>query len=81
MKKNIGDTRETLAAEIKDLRTSQDEIRNVITEMQNKLDMVTVRVERAEERKGGREDEIMKNNEAETKRARKLLGHEGLLEN
>lgn len=40
---SIKDTRETLAAETKGLRTSQDETKNAITEMQNKLDTVRMR--------------------------------------
>ena len=35
LERSIEDTRETLAAEIKDLKTSQAEIKNDITEMQN----------------------------------------------
>ena len=57
LKKSIEDTGETLAAEIKDLRTSQDEIRSAITEMQNKLDTVTMRIEEAEERIGEIEED------------------------
>lgn len=35
LEKNIEDTRESLTTEVKDLKTSQAEIKNVITEMQN----------------------------------------------
>ena len=44
LEKSIGDNRESLAAEIKDLRTSHKESRNAINEMQNKLDAVTARM-------------------------------------
>ena len=46
--------------------------------MQNKLDIVTARIEEAEERIGEIEDKTMENNKAE-KRERKLLNHEGRL--
>jgi len=35
LERSIEDTRETLAEEIKDLKTSQAKIRNAITDMQN----------------------------------------------
>ena len=41
--KIIEDTRETLPAETKDLRTSQDEFKNAITEMQTD-DIITIRM-------------------------------------
>ena len=37
LEKNIEDSREYIAAEIKDLRNSHSELRNAINEMQNKL--------------------------------------------
>ena len=51
---SVEDTRETLAAEIKDLRTSHNELKNAITQIQNKPDTVTARMEEAEERIGNR---------------------------
>ena len=45
--KSMKNTRETLAAEIKDIRTSPDELKNAITEMQNKVDTVTVETDEA----------------------------------
>ena len=67
MKKNIEDTRETFAEEIKDLKTSWREIKNAVTKMQNRLDKISMRTEVAEENIGDREDKIMKKNEAERK--------------
>ena len=58
----MGDTRETLAAEIKDLKTSQAKIKNAITEMQNWLDVITARMDEAEYWIGDGEDKIMENN-------------------
>lgn len=72
---SIEDTRETLTAKIKDLKTSQAEIKNVINEIQNQLDIITTRIEEAEERTGNIEDKIVENKEAE-RRERKLLDHE-----
>lgn len=73
--RSIEDTRETLTAKIKDLKTSQAEIKNVINEIQNQLDIITTRMEEAEERTGNIEDKIVENKEAE-RRERKLLDHE-----
>ena len=49
MKEALKTQEKSLAAEIKDLKTSQAEIRNFITEMQNWLDIITARMEQAEE--------------------------------
>ena len=57
--KSIEDSRESIAADIKDLRNSHDELRNAVNEMQNKLDTVTAKTEEAEERIAEIEDEIM----------------------
>ena len=62
-------------AEIKDLRTSYNELQNAINEMPNKIDTVTAKMEEAE-RIGVIEDQIMENDEAEKKRERKLLDPE-----
>ena len=80
LEKCIEDRRDSIAIEIKDLRTSHNELRNAINEMQNKLDAVTVRMEEAEERIGEIEDKIMGNDEAEKKRKRKLLDPRGELQ-
>ncbi|KAF0870977.1 LITD1 protein, partial [Crocuta crocuta] len=77
LKKNIEDSRESLATEIKDLRNSHDKLRNAVNEVQNKLDAVTARMGEGERRISEIEDKIMENNEAEKKRVRKLLDHEG----
>ena len=71
--------RETLATEIKDLKTSQAEIKNAIIEMQNQLEIVTMRIEETEERIGDIESKIMENNKAEKKWERQLLDHEEIL--
>ena len=49
LERSIKDTRETLAQEIRDLKTSQAEIKNAITEIQNQLVIITTRMEEAEE--------------------------------
>ena len=79
LEKSIEDSRESIAAEIQDPRTSHDELRNAINEMQKKLDTVTVRTEETEEGIGEIEDKIMENNEAEKKRKMKLLDYEGII--
>ena len=40
LEKNIEDIREALTAEIKELKTSQAEIKNAITKMQNRQDVM-----------------------------------------
>ena len=45
---------------MKDLRTSQNEFKNTITEMKNKLETVTTRTEEAKKRIGDIEDKICK---------------------
>ena len=51
-------------------------MKNTIAEMQNQLDVMTMRMSKAEEQISDIEDKIMENNEAEKKRERKLLDHE-----
>jgi len=65
LEKSIEDTRETLAAEREDLKTSQAKIKNAVTEMQNRLDGITMRMEEAKKTNRDMEDKIMENNEAE----------------
>ena len=77
MKKTIEDSRDSFLAKIKDLRNNHDKLRNVVNEMQNKLDVVTARKEEAEGRISEIEDKIMENDEVEKKRDKKILDHEG----
>ena len=60
---------------MKDLKISQAKIKNAITELQNWLDVIRVRVEEVEDQTDDIEDEIMENNEAEKKKDRKVLDH------
>ena len=46
LEKTIGDTRESLTTEIRDLKTSEAEIKNAITKMKNWLDVMTTRMEK-----------------------------------
>ena len=48
LEKSIEDIRESIPADIKDLRNSHDELRNGVNEVQNNLDAVTARVEETE---------------------------------
>ena len=45
IQKGTEDSRESIAAEIKELKNSHDELKNVVNEVQNKLEAVTVRIE------------------------------------
>ena len=76
LEKSKEDTRESLTVEIKEQKTSQAEINNATTEMQNQMDAVIIRIDEAEEWISDKDDTIMENNEAEKKRKRKLLVHE-----
>ena len=64
LEKTIDATREPLTTEIKDLKTSQAKIKNAIPEMWNQLDVITTRIEGAEEWISDIEYKIMENNEA-----------------
>ena len=59
LEKSIEDSREAIAAEIRDLRNSHDELRNVVNEVRNELDVFTMRIEEAEGRISKIEDKII----------------------
>ena len=71
VEKSIEDTRESFSAEIKELKSSQAEIKNAITKMQSQMDAMMVRMNEAEQQISDIEDKIMENNEAEKKRETK----------
>ena len=77
LENSIEDSRESLATEIKGRRNSQEELKNDIKELQNKMDTTTARTEEAEERIGELEDKIMEKEEAEKKRNKKIQEYEG----
>ena len=52
LEKSIEDRRESIATEIKELKNSHDKLKNVVNEVQNKLQEVTVRNDEAEGRIG-----------------------------
>ena len=56
LEKSIEDSRESIAAEIKELKHSHDELKNAINEVQNNIEAATVRIEEAEGRIGKMED-------------------------
>ena len=72
-KKSIGDTRGSLTGEIKELKSSQDKIKNAITEMETWMDAI-----KREKWIRDIEDKIMENNEAKRGET-KVMGHEGRL--
>ena len=59
LEENIWDMRDTLIANRKDLKISQDEILNVVTDMWNWLDIMTSRLKEADEWGRHIEDKIM----------------------
>ena len=72
LEKTIEDSRESIATQMKGLRNSQEELKkNVINEVQNKMEATTAQIEEAEERIGELEDKIMEIEEAERKRDKK----------
>ena len=73
LEKSIEDRRESIAAEIKGLRNSREELNDAINEVQNKMEAPIARTEEAEERIGDLEDKIMEKEEAEKKRDKKIL--------
>ena len=49
LEESIKDTRESFTAKIKELKSSQAEIKNAITEMQTQMDAMTASMDEAEE--------------------------------
>ena len=74
LEKSIEDSRESVATEIKGLRNSNEELKNALNEVQNKMEVTTAQIEEAKERIGGLEDKIMEKEEAEKKRDKKNPG-------
>ena len=54
----------------KEVKASQDEIKNAITEMQSQKDAMSTRLDEAEQRISNIEDKLLQNNEAGKKRDR-----------
>ena len=50
LENSIMDSRESIATEVKGLRNRQEELKNAINELQNKMEMTTAWIEEAEER-------------------------------
>ena len=61
LEKTIEETGQTLTATVKGLKTNQVKIKNAINEKQNKLDIMTTRMEKAEEGISDIEDKLMEN--------------------
>ena len=55
---------ESLSAEIKEAKNSQNEIKNAITELQSLMDAMAARMDEPEQRIGNIEDKHIENNEA-----------------
>ncbi|VFV45006.1 Hypothetical predicted protein, partial [Lynx pardinus] len=67
---------ESLSAEIKEMKTCQDEIKNAITELQSWMEAVAQRMDEAEQRISDIEDKLIENSEAEKKRETKAKEHD-----
>ena len=67
---------EPLFAEIKEVKTSQDEIQNVITELQSRMDAAVARMDEAEQRISDIDNKLIENNEAEKKGEIKAEEHD-----
>ena len=67
---------DSLAAEIKEGKASQDEIKNAITELKSRVDATAAWMDEAEQRISDTEDKLMENNEAEKKRETKAKEHD-----
>ena len=76
LEKSIEDTRESLPAEKKELKTSQPPPKNGITKIQYQLVAMTIRMDKTEEQINDIENKIMENNEAEKKRKIKVFDQE-----
>ena len=59
---------ESLSVEIKEVKASQDEIKNAITELQSRMEATAARRYEAEQRIGNIEEKLTENHEAEKKK-------------
>ena len=76
LEKSIKDSRDFMAAEF---RSNQAEIKNQLSEMQSKLEVLMTRVNEVEEQVSDIEDKLMARKEAEEKREKQLKDHEDRL--
>ena len=67
---------ESLSAETKEVKATQDEIKNAITELQSLKDATVARMDEAEQNISDIEDKLMENKEAEKKREIKAKEHD-----
>ena len=80
LKKSIEDSRQSIAAEMKEPKNSHDELKNAIKEAQNKLEVVTARIEEAEGKISEIEHKIMEKMKLR-KKMKKIWTMRGELEN
>ncbi|KAF0877905.1 LORF1 protein, partial [Crocuta crocuta] len=67
---------ESLSAEIREVKASQDEIKNAVTELQSQMDAMVARVDKAEQGITDTKDKLLENNEAEKKKETKAKEHD-----
>ena len=73
-KKSIKDSRDFMTAEF---RSNQAEIKNQLNEMQSKLEVLTMRVNKVEEQESDIEDKLMARRETEEKREKQKIMRKG----
>ena len=66
----VGNRLESLSVEIKEVKASQDEIKNVITELQFQMDAAMARMHEAKQRISYIKDKLMENNKPEKGRSK-----------
>ena len=71
---SIKDSRESIATEIKGLRSSHEEPKNALNEMHNKMETTMAWTEETEERKGELEDKIMEKKKLRKREIKKNPG-------
>ena len=81
LEKSTEDMRECLTTEIKELESSQAEIKNAITEMQSQTEAIKMRKDKVQEGISDKEDKIMENNETKKKREKRSWTMKADLEN
>ena len=66
----------SLSEEIKEVKSSQDKIKNAVTELQSQMNATAARMDEAEQQISDIEDKLTEDNEAEKKRETKAKQHD-----
>ena len=81
LENSIKESRESIAIEIKGLRNSQEELKNAINVLQNKMETTTAQTEEAKERIGELEIKLWKKRKLRKRDKKKSRSMRGKLEN